>query len=78
MRIYKIAPTEKILNRIVVSTNYKKTGNLDAGGYIWHTTGTGKTMIAAFDYKNQIKNGDKRLLFLAHRKEILHQSVQTF
>ncbi len=40
--------------------------------------GTGKTMIAAFDYKNQIKNGDKRLLFLAHRKEILHQSVQTF
>jgi len=39
MRIYKIAATEKILSRIAISTNYKKTGNLDAGGYIWHTTG---------------------------------------
>ena len=41
-------------------------------------TGTGKTMIAAFDYKNQIKNGNKKLLFLAHRKEILEQSLYTF
>ena len=41
-------------------------------------TGTGKTMIAAFDYKNQIKNGDKKLLFLAHRKEILEQSLYSF
>lgn len=41
-------------------------------------TGTGKTMVAAFDYKNQIKNGDKKLLFLAHRKEILEQSLYTF
>ena len=41
-------------------------------------TGTGKTMIAAFDYKDIIKNGDKKLLFLAHRKEILEQSIETF
>ena len=41
-------------------------------------TGTGKTMIAAFDYKSQIKNEDKKLLFLAHRKEILQQSIETF
>ena len=41
-------------------------------------TGTGKTMVAAFDYKEQIKNGDKNLLFLAHRKEILNQSLYTF
>lgn len=41
-------------------------------------TGTGKTMIAAFDYKGKIKNGDKKLLFLAHRKEILQQSIETF
>lgn len=41
-------------------------------------TGTGKTMIAAFDYKRQIKNGDKKLLFLAHRKEILEQSLYSF
>ena len=41
-------------------------------------TGTGKTMVSAFDYKEQIKDGDKKLLFLAHRKEILEQSLHTF
>ena len=41
-------------------------------------TGTGKTMVAAFDYKDQIKTEDKKLLFMAHRKEILDQSLYTF
>jgi superfamily II DNA or RNA helicase len=41
-------------------------------------TGTGKTMIAAFDYKDYAKQGSKKLLFLAHRKEILIQSLHTF
>ena len=41
-------------------------------------TGTGKTMVAAFDYKEQIKHQDKKLLFVAHRKEILEQSLYTF
>ena len=39
MRPYQIAATEKILSRIEISTNYKKTGTVEAGGYIWHTTG---------------------------------------
>ena len=39
MRPYQIAATERILNRIIISTNYKKTGTKDTGGYIWHTTG---------------------------------------
>ena len=44
MRPYQIVATERILNRIEISTNYKKTGTLEAGGYIWHTTGSGKTL----------------------------------
>lgn len=44
MRPYQIVATERILNRIEVSTNYKKTGTIEAGGYIWHTTGSGKTL----------------------------------
>ncbi len=44
MRPYQIAATERILSRIEVSTNYKQTGTLAAGGYIWHTTGSGKTL----------------------------------
>lgn len=35
-------------------------------------------MVAAFDYKNQIKSGDKKLLFLAHRKKILEQRLHSF
>jgi superfamily II DNA or RNA helicase len=42
-------------------------------------TGTGKTMIAAFDYAAQVKGGVKpRLLFVAHREEILEQALVTF
>lgn len=42
-------------------------------------TGTGKTMISAFDFKNFLKkNPDARLLFIAHRIEILKQSLHTF
>ena len=39
MRPYQIVATERILNKIQISSNYKKMGTLDAGGYIWHTTG---------------------------------------
>jgi len=43
-------------------------------------TGTGKTVISAFDYKKFMKefDGEPKLLFVAHRKEILKQSLQTF
>lgn len=42
-------------------------------------TGTGKTVISAFDYKNfRNNNGSSKLLFIAHRKEILQQAQATF
>lgn len=42
-------------------------------------TGTGKTIIAASDYKRFTQNNDRaRLLFVAHREEILRQSIKTF
>lgn len=42
-------------------------------------TGTGKTVISAFDFKNFLKiNPNSKLLFVAHRKEILHQAIATF
>lgn len=41
-------------------------------------TGTGKTMIAAFDYKRLAAQGHRKLLYLAHRKEILEQARNTF
>lgn len=44
MRPYQITATERILNRIEIAHNYKKYGNVAAGGFIWHTTGSGKTL----------------------------------
>lgn len=41
-------------------------------------TGTGKTIIAAFDYKRLAAQGNTKLIFLAHRKEILEQARDTF
>ena len=42
MRPYQIVATERILNRIEIANNYKKYGTVAGGGYIWHTTGSGK------------------------------------
>ena len=44
MRPYQITATERILNRIEIANNYKKYGTIEGGGYIWHTTGSGKTL----------------------------------
>lgn len=43
-------------------------------------TGTGKTVVAAFDYRNtcRIEGGHPRLLFVAHREEILRQAMRTY
>lgn len=42
-------------------------------------TGTGKTMVSAFDYKDfRNKNSSSKMLFIAHRKEILEQSLFTY
>ena len=44
MRPYQIVATEKIINKIEISHNYKLYGSIKSGGYIWHTTGSGKTL----------------------------------
>ncbi|WP_445323236.1 DEAD/DEAH box helicase family protein [Phocaeicola sp. HCN-40430] len=44
MRPYQIAATESILQQVRVSTNYKKYGTVEGGGFVWHTTGSGKTL----------------------------------
>lgn len=42
MRPYQITATERILNHIEIANNYKKYGDVAGGGYIWHTTGSGR------------------------------------
>jgi type I restriction enzyme, R subunit len=79
MRPYQIAATERILNRIEISTNHKKLGTLDAGGYIWHTTGSGKTLTSfkTAQLASKLPCIDK-VLFVVDRKDLDYQTMREY
>lgn len=79
MRPYQIVATERILNRIEVSTNYKKLGTIEAGGYIWHTTGSGKTLTSfkAAQLVSKLPYIDK-VLFIVDRKDLDYQTMREY
>ena len=79
MRPYQIAATERILNRIEISTNYKKTGTTQAGGYIWHTTGSGKTLTSFKTAQLASKiDGIDKVLFVVDRKDLDYQTMKEY
>jgi type I restriction enzyme R subunit len=79
MRPYQIAAAECILSRIVVSTNYKKMGTTAAGGYIWHTTGSGKTLTSfkTAQLASALPYIDK-VLFVVDRKDLDYQTMKEY
>ena len=79
MRPYQIVATERIINRIEISTNYKKTGTIEAGGYIWHTTGSGKTLTSfkTAQLATKIPGVDK-VLFVVDRKDLDYQTMKEY
>ena len=79
MRPYQIAATERILNRIETSTNYKKAGTIEAGGYIWHTTGSGKTL-TSFKTAQLATNLPyiEKVLFVVDRKDLDYQTIREY
>ncbi len=79
MRPYQIAATEQILRRVTVSANYKKTGTTDAGGYIWHTTGSGKTLTSfkTAQLATKLETIDK-VLFVVDRKDLDYQTMREY
>jgi len=79
MRPYQIVATERILNRIEVSTNYKKLGTVEAGGYIWHTTGSGKTLTSfkAAQLVSKLSYIDK-VVFIVDRKDLDYQTMREY
>ena len=79
MRPYQIVATERILNRIEIGTNYKKLGTLDAGGYIWHTTGSGKTLTSFKTAQLASKlDGIDKVLFVVDRKDLDYQTMKEY
>ena len=79
MRPYQITATEKILNRIAVSENYKTYGSIKGGGYIWHTTGSGKTLTSFKTARlaSKLSYIDK-VLFVVDRKDLDYQTMKEY
>jgi len=79
MRPYQIVATERILQKIAVSTNYKQLGSKAAGGYIWHTTGSGKTLTSfkSAQLASKLPQVDK-VLFVVDRKDLDYQTMREY
>jgi len=79
MRPYQIVATEKILKKIEISYNYKKYGTKEAGGYIWHTTGSGKTLTSfkTAQLASRLPYIDK-VLFVVDRKDLDYQTMKEY
>ena len=79
MRPYQITATEQILNRIEIAHNYKRYGSIRGGGYIWHTTGSGKTLTSFKTARlaSQLPYIDK-VLFVVDRKDLDYQTMKEY
>lgn len=79
MRPYQIVATEKILQKIDIATNYKTLGSRDAGGYVWHTTGSGKTLTSfkTAQLASRVQSVDK-VLFVVDRKDLDYQTMKEY
>ena len=79
MRPYQIAATERIIQRINVANNYKFYGSIRGGGYIWHTTGSGKTLTSfkTAQLASRLPYIDK-VLFVVDRKDLDYQTMKEY
>lgn len=79
MRPYQIAATERILWKIDSSFQNKKSGKLEAGGFIWHTTGSGKTL-TSFKTARLATNLSyiDKVFFVVDRKDLDYQTMKEY
>jgi type I restriction enzyme R subunit len=79
MRPYQIVATERILQRIDIATNYRQLGTVAAGGYVWHTTGSGKTLTSFKTAQLASKLPSvKKVLFVVDRKDLDYQTMREY
>jgi type I restriction enzyme R subunit len=76
MRPYQIVATERILNKINIAKSSRTLGTVEAGGYIWHTTGSGKTLTSfkTAQLASRIE-GVGKVLFVVDRKDLDYQTM---
>ena len=79
MRPYQIAATERILWKIQSSYLAKNWSNRESGGYIWHTTGSGKTLTSfkASRLATELDFIDK-VFFVVDRKDLDYQTMKEY
>jgi type I restriction enzyme R subunit len=79
MRPYQIAATERILWKIRSAYNLKSWSSLEGGGYIWHTTGSGKTLTSfkAARLATELEFIDK-VFFVVDRKDLDYQTMKEY
>jgi type I restriction enzyme, R subunit len=79
MRPYQIAATERIINRVYIANNTKAYGSIEAGGYVWHTTGSGKTL-TSFKTAMLISGIPfvDKVLFVVDRKDLDYQTMKEY
>ncbi|MCA0352171.1 MAG: type I restriction endonuclease subunit R [Chloroflexi bacterium] len=79
MRPYQIAATERILRKINSSYQAKTWSNTESGGYIWHTTGSGKTLTSfkAARLATELSFIDK-VFFVVDRKDLDYQTMKEY
>ena len=79
MRPYQIAATERILWKIESSFQNRKSGKIGAGGFIWHTTGSGKTLTSFKTAKlaTELEYIDK-VFFVVDRKDLDYQTMKEY
>lgn len=79
MRPYQIVATERILNKIDIANNYKWHGSVKGGGYIWHTTGSGKTLTSfkSAQLASRLPYVEK-VLFVVDRKDLDYQTMKEY
>ncbi|QRO12285.1 type I restriction endonuclease subunit R (plasmid) [Moraxella osloensis] len=79
MRPYQIAATERILWKINSSFQAKNWSNDESGGYIWHTTGSGKTLTSfkAARLATALPFIDK-VFFVVDRKDLDYQTMKEY
>jgi type I restriction enzyme R subunit len=79
MRPYQIVATERILQRIEIAANYKQLGSTAAGGYVWHTTGSGKTLTSFKTAQLAMKLASvDKVLFVVDRKDLDYQTMREY
>ncbi|RDU64610.1 DEAD/DEAH box helicase [Helicobacter didelphidarum] len=79
MRPYQIVASERIVEKINLSHNHKLYGSKESGGYIWHSTGSGKTLTSFKTAQLATKlSFIKKVFFVVDRKDLDYQTMKEY